>query len=82
MDAERLALQVRPAGKVDVRGSSANRIARRARPALTAIGDWQRWSGAERGSARSLSARFGQQGSRRQSLQTPTCSQSPTITRL
>jgi hypothetical protein len=57
MDVKRLALQVRPAGEVDVRGSAANRIARRA-PATTALGylrrDWRRWSTAERVSAIAL----------------------------
>jgi hypothetical protein len=57
MDVKRLALQVRPAGEVDVRGGAANRIARRA-AGTTALGylrrDWRRWSLAERVSAIAL----------------------------
>jgi hypothetical protein len=52
MDVERMALQVRRAGEVDVRGGAANKARATWRSATTAIRDlqrdWQRWSAAER----------------------------------
>ena len=76
MDVERMALQVRRAGEVDVRGGAANKARATWRSATTAIRDlqrdWQHWSAAERVCDRPR-AGYGQQASRWQFSLTPIC---------